>query len=113
MRTVKGKIILPENAPNVKAEQIVIEVRDVSVADAPSTVVAENRLKNVKLKPNGEIEFKIPVPEVESGHTLSFRVHVNVDGSEHTSTGDLLTTAHHPVPSTGTPDPVELPVEVI
>jgi putative lipoprotein len=113
MRTVRGKIILPGNAPKVSADHIIIEVRDISVADAPSKVVAENRLSNVKLEPNEQIDFEIPVPEAEPNHTLSFRVHINLDGSNVTSSGDLLTTAHYPVPSTGTPKPVELSVEVI
>src|SRR5437868_2630966 len=103
MRTVTGKIVLPANTPTVNASLVLIEVRDVSLADAPSTVVAEERLSNVALRPNGEIRFKIPVREVESNRTLSLRVHVDLDGSGRVKSGDLLTTANHPIPNRGTP----------
>src|SRR5215468_10862767 len=113
MRTVTGNIVLPANAPTVNADQILIEVRDISLADAPSTVIAHERLDDVALKPNGQVRFKIPVPEVESNRRLSLRVHVNLDGSGRTNSGDLLTTASHPIPNTGTPAPLEVPVVVI
>ncbi|HET8675905.1 MAG TPA: YbaY family lipoprotein [Blastocatellia bacterium] len=113
MRNITGKIILPANAPAVKADQVVIEVRDVSLADAPSTVVAEHRLENVTLKPNGEIKFKITVPDVESNRTLAFRVHISLDGSGKVKPGDLLTTTHVAVPSAGKASGIEIPVKVI
>jgi putative lipoprotein len=113
MRTIKGEIVLPPNAPSVKAGRIIVEIRDVSLADAPSTVVAERQLDNVSLKPGGRIKFRIPVPEVNADRTLSVRVHVSLDGSGVTKSGDLLSTAYHPVPSTGKPAPLEVPVSVI
>ena|SRR5687768_4495461 len=113
MRTVKGEIVLPPNAPSEKAGQMVVEVRDVSLADAPSTVLAERRLNNVSMKPNGRIKFQLSVPEVSGDRTLSVRVHVSLDGSGVTKSGDLLNTASHTVPSTGKPAPLEIPVSVI
>lgn len=113
MRKIKGRIVLPPDSPSGRAGQVIIEIRDVSVADAASKVIAENRLKDVRLAPNGKIDFELPVPEAEANHTLSFRVHIDVDGSNITTGGDLLTTAHIPVPNKGTPGPFELPVEVI
>jgi putative lipoprotein len=113
MRNITGKIVLPADAPAVKADQVTIEVRDVSVADAPSTVVTERRLDRVALKPNGEIKFKMPVPEVESNRTLAFRVHVSLDGSENVKSGDLLTTTHVAVPGSGIAIEIEVPVKVI
>lgn len=113
MRTVTGKIVLPANAPTVSAGQILVEVRDISLADAPSTIVAQQRLSNISLKPNGQIRFEITVPEVESNRTLSLRVHVNLDESGRVRSGDLLTTANYPIPSKGTPVPLEVPIVVI
>jgi putative lipoprotein len=113
MRTVKGEIVLPPDAPSVKAGGIIVEVRDVSLADAPSTVVAERRLDNISLKPKGRIKFQLPVPEVSADRTLSMRVHVSLDGSGVTKSGDLLSTAYHTIPGTGKPAPLEIPISVI
>lgn len=113
MRNITGKVVLPANVPAVKAGQVTIEVRDVSMADAPSTVVAERRLDNVVLKPNSEIKFKIPVPEVESNRTLGLRVHVSLDGSGTVKSGDLLTTTHIAVPGAGKVPEIEVPIKVI
>ena len=113
MRTIKGQVILPANAPAVDAGLIVVEVRDVSMADAPSVLVAEERLSHVALRPGGRIEFKLIVPEVGPGRMLSLRAHASLDGSGRVKSGDLLTTASHPVPSTGPLLVFDVPVVVI
>jgi uncharacterized lipoprotein YbaY len=110
---IKGEIILPANAPTTKAKQVLVEVRDVSMADAPSKVVAEQRLENVNLKPGGRIKFKATVPEVEANRTLALRVHISLDGSGQVKSGDLLTTTYDPVPTTGASATLEVPVAVI
>jgi uncharacterized lipoprotein YbaY len=113
MRTITGKIILPPNVAATKADEVTIEVRDVSEADALSTVVAERRLKDVALKPNGEIKFKLSVPDVGPNRSLAMRVHVGLDGSGRVKSGDLLTTAHISVPNMGKAEHLEVPVVVI
>ncbi len=113
MRKIKGEVVLPADSPTKKAGLVIVEVRDVSVADAPSTVVAERHLKNVSLKPNGRIKFEIPVPELSDKRTYSLRVHVSHDGSTVVKSGDLLTTAHYPVPAEGTPAPLDVATTVI
>ncbi len=113
MRTITGEIILPEKTPPVNAGQVIIEVRDISLTDVPSQLIAEKRLDNVTLKPHGQIDFSILVPEVEANRTLTLRVHISLDGSGRVKSGDLLTTAIYPIPNTGTPAPLEVAVTVI
>lgn len=113
MNIIKGEIILPENAPETRAKKVFVEVRDVSMADALSTVVAEQRLENVNLKPGGRIRFKATVPEVEANRSLALRVHISLDGSGQVKSGDLLNTTHIPVPTTGATGTLEAPVAVI
>lgn len=113
MRNITGAIALPANTPAVNAGQVLIEVRDTSQADAPSVVIAEQRLDKVALKPNGQIPFQLPVPEVGANRSLSLRAHVSLDGSDRVESGDLLTTANYAVPNTGTSPPLEIPVVVI
>ena len=92
---------------------MLIEIRDVTLADASSVVIAEERLDNVSLKPGGRIAFKLPTPEVASNRMLSVRVHISLDGSGRVQSGDLLTTASYPVANEGTPAPLEVRVAVI
>lgn len=110
MRTIEGKIVLPIDIPTTQKGYVLIEVRDTSLADSPSTLVAEQRLENVELRPASYINFKIPVVEVESNRSLSLQVHINFDGDSRIKAGDLLTTTNIPVPNTGTPVPIEVPV---
>jgi len=113
MNIIKGEIILPANAPAEKAGKVFVEVRDVSMADAGSTVVAEQRLDDVKLKPGGRIKFKASVPEVAANRSLALRVHISLDGSGQVKSGDLLNTTYIAVPSTGASGTLEAPVAVI
>jgi uncharacterized lipoprotein YbaY len=113
MRTVQGKVQFPANAPTVKARRAIIEVRDVSEADAPSLVVAEQTLEDVDVSPGKELDFEFAVPEVEPGHTLAMRVHIDVKGTGRTESGDLLTTQNYRVEGSGTPEPMQVPVQVI
>ena len=113
MRTITGKVILPGNAPTQTARHATIEVRDASYADAPSEIIAEQHLDNVNVRPNGEIEFSLRVPEVEDSHTLTLRVHIDLNGTGTTDSGDLLTTEYQMVPASGTPAPLQARVSVI
>ncbi len=113
MRTIKGEIALPDNAPKAVAEMVLIEVRDVSVQDAPSVVIAQQELKKVKIAPNKKIDFKISVPEAEAHRSLSLRVHVSIDGSGNAQSGDLLTVQNYQVSSVGTQDEMNISVALI
>jgi putative lipoprotein len=113
MRNQTGRLTLPANVPATSAGLVLVEVRDVSEADAPSVVVAELRLRDVPLAPHGQIPFQLRVPDVPSNRVLSVRAHISTDGSGQVKAGDLLTIAHLPVPSTGTPEPLDVPVAVI
>jgi putative lipoprotein len=113
MRKVMGFVMLPLDAPETRAGLTLIEVRDVSLLDAPSVVIAEERLVDVRLEPGGAIPFSVDTPEVEATQSLSLRVHISVDGSGRVQKGDLLTTMHYPVPDRGTPRPMQVLVQVI
>ena len=110
MRTVTGVVRLPEDLPDSKAAQMVVEVRDISMADAPSTVVASRKIRDVRLKPSAEIEFRLRVPEVEGNRSLALRANISLEGGNMVEPGDLLTTIIHPVASAGDVSDLEIPV---
>ena len=113
MRTINGRVILPADTPESDAANVLIEVRDVSLADAPSVVIAQQRLDQVALRSGKAIVFSLEVPEVEPRRRLSIRVHVDLDGSGRVTAGDLLTTSSNPVPAAGTPAPIDVRVTLI
>jgi putative lipoprotein len=101
---------LPADAPAAVAAAMIIEVRDVSMADAPSTVVAMRRLDRVTLAPGARIPFALDVPEVSKSKSLSVRVHIDVDGNGQVGQGDLLSTQAYPVSAAGPLRPVTVRV---
>lgn len=113
MRTVSGAILLPPQAAAGAAKLILIEVRDISLADAPSVVVAELRLRDVALGPGRRIPFSLAVPEVEPSRSLALRVHIDRDADGRVSPGDLLTTTIYPIPPRGAPPPLSVAVSAI
>jgi putative lipoprotein len=113
MRTIQGSIVLPPDAPKGRYGRLLVEVRDVSRLDAPSTVVAHTELDNVAIEPDGQVPFELEVPEVEAVRSLSLRVHASHDGSQRIKSGDLLTTSSYPIPTSGTQAPMTVAVKVV
>jgi putative lipoprotein len=113
-RPIDGVVRLPADCPALVAARVLVEVRDVSLADAPSVVLARQQLARVPLQPGGTVPFALDVPEVDPRRRLALRVHVDVAGSGAVSDGDLITTVHVDVPPVGSPRAgLEAPVQVI
>jgi putative lipoprotein len=113
-RQVRGRIRLPEGDLPPEAASIVVAVEDVSRADAPSIVIAEQRLEHVSLC-DGDVPFEVDVPgvQVEERARYTVRVHVDVTGTGIVERGDLVSTQAHPVLTGGNPDEASVPVKVV
>jgi putative lipoprotein len=114
VRHVRGRIVLPRGELPPEAALIVVAVEDVSRADAPSTVVAEQHLEHVSLA-GGEVLFEVDVPSglIEERAFYTVRVHVDVTGTGIVERGDLVSTQSHPVLTGGRPDEASVPVKVV
>ncbi len=112
MRPVRGEVVLPADAPRVGAKAVHVEVRDVAVADAPSTVVASTTLRDRKIGPGGRLKFSLQAPDAGPHQRLELRVHVDVAGGGHVAAGDLLTTQSIAVPASGACE-LTAPVSVV
>ncbi len=110
-RLVRGEVVLPEGDPGERAACVLVQVEDVSRMDAPSIVVAEQRIEDVPLD-GGRLPFEIEVPAglIDRRASYSLRVHVDVTGTGEVERGDLITTQSYPV-LTGA-EPAETRVEV-
>jgi putative lipoprotein len=107
-RVVHGEVTLPAEAGPLEAAEVVIQVEDVSRADAPSVVVAEQRLHGVRLRPGEALAFAVEVPSerVDPQSHYSVRVHVDVSGSGDVERGDFVSTRSYPVLTRGHGDAV-------
>mgnify|MGYP002652411130 CR=1 FL=1 len=113
MRALRGMIVVPAETPELIAARVVVEVRDVSFADAPSTLVAATELRAVPIRSGTRVLFDADVPEIAPTHSLSVSCHVDIDGDGVRSPGDFLSTQSLPVPVTGALPAVVVPVRRI
>lgn len=102
-RRVSGEILLPAGVVPERARAVIVQVEDVSRADAPSVVVGEIRRANSSLRAGASLPFEVDVPEeaIDEQHSYSVRVHVDVSGSGEVEPGDLISTQSYPVLTRG------------
>ncbi|MFJ7154804.1 YbaY family lipoprotein [Streptomyces sp. NPDC101118] len=110
--TVRGFVALPPDAPSVVAARVLVEVRDVSLADAPSTVVGAQVQTDVPLSPGGRIAFGVEVAALDPAASYGLRVHVDLSGTGLLEPGDLINTEAVPVVA-GTGQELVAPVDGI
>lgn len=114
-RKIRVDIVAPPVGSTVEAAEVVAQVEDVSRADAPSVVVAEERLQGVKVEPGAVIPFEIEVPAelVDPNSSYSVRVHVDVTGTGEVEVGDLVSTTSNPVLTRGHGDEARVEVQLV
>jgi len=102
-RIVRGEIELPSDTRDVAPERVVIEVEDISRADAPSQVVAHLQLETGELQGGDLIPFSLEVPAgaLDERHLYSVSVHVDMSGSGEVESGDYITVQSYPVLTRG------------
>jgi hypothetical protein len=110
-RRIRGTVVLPADAPTTVA-RAVIELRDVTYADARAPIVACVTLPDAAVRPHGLIPFELVAPEAAVGHQLSLACHVAITGGPSVTAGDLLSTQSVPVPAAGDAS-VDLPVSLV
>jgi putative lipoprotein len=98
-RTVHGEIILPSADIPTQIADLVVQVENVSRADAPSVVIGEQRQSSISLPSGAALPFAVEVPAelVDERDCYSVRVHIDVSGSGEVEVGDLVTTQSYPV----------------
>lgn len=105
-RIVRGHVLLPAGGAPDDAAELIVQVEDVSRADAPSAVLGEFRVPHPKLEPGGLVSFEVEVDEEEIDPRGSYSIwaYVDVSGSGEIEPGDLLSTQSYPVLSPDSPE---------
>lgn len=107
-----GRIVFPAGDRPEEASRVVARVEEVSRADAPAVIVAEQVQEHVALPRDerGSLPFAIELHSTAIDPRLrySVRVHVDVSGTASVTSDDFISTASYPVEL----DTGELAVEV-
>lgn len=98
-RRIQGEIAFPEHALQGIAAKITIELRDVSLQDQASTIIAATTLDKVPIGPNYRVPFDLEAPVVAENRSLTLRVQVDRHPDQRHANGDFLTTVAQPVPA--------------
>jgi uncharacterized lipoprotein YbaY len=97
MLLAKGTIIFDDDEPSAGAI-VYVRLEDVSRADAPATVVAEQVIREARPGPQaGGLEFTLHGGPLDPQRRYSVRVHVDMDGDGAVGAGDYVSTTSHPV----------------
>lgn len=113
--TVRGQVVLPDVELAGQTADFIIQVEDVSRADAPSTVVGEQRIPRLALKSGMSLPFTIEIPaeRIIPNHNYSVRVHVDMSGSGKIEPADLITMQSYPVLTQGYGNEVKVSVRQV
>jgi putative lipoprotein len=81
--------------------RLLVEVRDVTLADAPSRLVASRRIDAVRVAPGGLVAFELSAPSATPSASLGLRVQLEAGGAGAAPSQIYLTTVHWPVATEG------------
>jgi hypothetical protein len=109
MKTVSGTLTLPADAPIGAAVRTALRVRDITLADLPLLVHA-TLLLGLPITPSGIVPFSFQIDDVAPNRLLNLEVHVDMDGSDNLTQGDLITTERVPVLVDGAEQDVSVPL---
>ncbi|MEA1985630.1 MAG: YbaY family lipoprotein [Euryarchaeota archaeon] len=107
---IQGEIVFEEVNDPIRDATIYIELEDVSLADAPSTVISSMVLENVNIDADGSasIPYSLEYPELDDRLTYSMSVLVDLNGDGRTSGGDYISMEHIPVSTSGPNDNITI-----
>lgn len=112
MRTIAGVIVLPAGNIEATTGTVLIELRDVSLADAPSTVIASTTKSKVALRAGGRIRFSLKAPDAP-GRRLALRVQIDRVAGRRSPGPSYLTTQSIEVQAEGSVTAITVPVQEV
>jgi uncharacterized lipoprotein YbaY len=112
---VCGEIVFDPAPPSLSGATVYVRLRDTSLADAPSRVVAEQAMTRVEGLPpgGGELTFALPLESADARRTYTVSVHVDLDNDGRVGPGDFISTESYPVLTFGHPDRVRVRVRPV
>ena len=93
-------IVIPGDLPAFQNATVRVRVEDVSVADAPATVVAKATEAGIGREEGDELTLMIPVRrpvDIDESKHYSVAVHIDLDGDGEVDANEFVTTVAIPV----------------
>lgn len=112
-RRISGFVNFPADTPVGTASRLLVELRDVSLLDQPSQVVAQHEFFGVAVGPGVKIPFEMEAAEVAAGRALSLRAQVDLQHGRNQAIGGYLSTTAVPVATAGDDGPILVTVKAI
>lgn len=98
---IRGEVAFPADATKGIAHRVIIELRDVSLQDQASSVLATTLLHDVAVGPDSRVAFSLTAPRGDRNRALAVRVQVDMVAGKSYAVGDYLSTVSHPVRASG------------
>ncbi|WP_406661778.1 YbaY family lipoprotein [Methanolobus sp. ZRKC3] len=114
-RTVSGSISIADIVETFEDVTVYIELRDVSLMDAPSVLIAETTISGISASEADSlsIPYSISHPELDERMTYSIFAFVDVDGDKEVSQKDYISTWHNDVSADSDNSDVNVELEYI
>ena len=93
----RGSVIVNDDVTHVGNATVYVRLEDVSRADAPSQIIAQQVLSGAAFGPGAPLRFEIRGALPGGSRDCRLRVHVDVDGDGQISPGDLVSTQSYTV----------------
>lgn len=105
---IEGEIDFVDVPSPIFDATIYVRLLDMSWADAPSKVIAEEVIPNISIKAirPSSIPFSMRIPELDKSLMYTLSAYINVNGKEEITDGDYITMESFPVTS------IDLPVHM-
>ena len=102
---VEGEIHFADVTSPIRNATVYVRLVDMSLADAPSNVIAEEVIDNVSMEDQSQraVPFSIRTSNLDERALYTLMVHVDVSGSGSVDLGDYVTMGTFPVSPTDPP----------
>lgn len=95
MAQLQGEATLVSAPHRISNGTLRVRLVDVSRADAPAIVIAEETIRHVNVESGSErFAFVLEIPLLDPSHTFALEAHLDASGSGETSIGDYRTMEH-------------------
>ncbi len=112
---VTGEILFAQETHSFSGATVYVRLEDVSLADAPAKVVAEQVISDLSYEAGSQakLEFRLygEIPDERASYSVF--VHVDLNGDEKVSRGDYISMESYPVLTFGYPKQVSVRVREV
>ena len=105
----------PEPNVEVYGATLYLRLEDITYADAPAEVIAQEIVRNVYVHQSAPLRANLRVAQdrIQETALYSVRAHLDADGDGRVSLGDWVSTQVHPVLTRGNPTRAVIPLTMV